>query len=58
MITAPTDLPVLQQLDTFRSIVGENFVFIDEEVLAAEGIADLEKYAVTPGGRLYNDLFL
>lgn len=32
--------------------------FIDEEVLAAEGITDLEKYAVTPGGKLYTDLFL
>lgn len=32
--------------------------FIDEQVLAAEGISDLEKYAVTPGSRLYPDLFL
>jgi citronellol/citronellal dehydrogenase len=32
--------------------------FIDEEVLAEEGITDLEKYAVKPGSRLYNDLFL
>jgi len=32
--------------------------FIDEEVLAVEGITDLSKYAVTPGGRLYTDLFL
>jgi citronellol/citronellal dehydrogenase len=32
--------------------------FIDEEVLAAEGIYDLEKYAVNPGGKLYTDLFL
>jgi citronellol/citronellal dehydrogenase len=32
--------------------------FIDEEVLAAEGITDLDKYAVVPGGRLYNDLFV
>ena len=32
--------------------------FIDEEVLAEEGITDLEKYAVKPGGRLYTDLFL
>lgn len=32
--------------------------FIDEHVLAAEGITDLEKYAVTPGGKLYNDLFV
>ena len=32
--------------------------FIDEQVLAEEGITDLEKYAVTPGGKLYTDLFL
>lgn len=32
--------------------------FIDEQVLAAEGITDFEKYAVTPGGKLYNDLFV
>ena len=31
--------------------------FIDEEVLAKEGITDLDKYAVVPGGQLYNDLF-
>lgn len=32
--------------------------FIDEQVLAQEGITDLEKYAVKPGGKLYTDLFL
>ncbi len=32
--------------------------FIDEEVLAAEGITDLSKYAVVPGAELYNDLFV
>ncbi len=32
--------------------------FIDEEVLAREGITDLSKYAVTPGIKLYPDLFL
>ena len=32
--------------------------FIDEQVLAEEGITDLEKYSVTPGGKLYNDLFV
>ncbi len=32
--------------------------FIDEEVLALEGINDFDKYAVTPGGKLYTDLFL
>jgi len=33
-------------------------LFIDEDVLAKEGIIDLDKYAVVPGGQLYNDLFL
>lgn len=32
--------------------------FIDEDVLAEEGITDLEKYAVVKGGKLYTDLFL
>jgi len=32
--------------------------FIDEEVLAKEGITDLSKYAVVPGGKLYQDLFM
>jgi citronellol/citronellal dehydrogenase len=32
--------------------------FIDEAVLEQEGITDLDKYAVVPGGKLYNDLFL
>ncbi|MDB5202078.1 MAG: NAD(P)-dependent oxidoreductase [Ferruginibacter sp.] len=32
--------------------------FIDEQVLAEEGITDLEKYSVTAGGKLYNDLFI
>ncbi len=32
--------------------------FIDEEVLAAEGITDLNVYSVTPGIKLYPDLFL
>ncbi|MEX6690725.1 NAD(P)-dependent oxidoreductase [Danxiaibacter flavus] len=32
--------------------------FIDEEVLTAEGITNFDKYAVTPGGKLYTDLFL
>jgi len=33
-------------------------LFIDEQVLAGEGITDLEKYAVVPGGKLYTDLFV
>jgi citronellol/citronellal dehydrogenase len=32
--------------------------FIDEDVLAQEGITDLEHYAVNKGGRLYPDLFV
>lgn len=32
--------------------------FIDEEILAQEGITNLEKYAVVPGGQLFTDLFL
>lgn len=33
-------------------------LFIDEQVLAAEGITDLDKYSVVPGAKLYNDLFV
>lgn len=32
--------------------------FIDEQVLEAAGITDLDKYSVVPGGSLYNDLFI
>jgi citronellol/citronellal dehydrogenase len=32
--------------------------FIDEDVLAQEGITDLGKYSVTAGGKLYQDLFI
>ncbi len=32
--------------------------FIDEEVLAKEGITDLSQYSVVPGAQLYKDLFL
>ncbi len=32
--------------------------YIDEEVLATEGITDLSKYAVAEGGKLYQDLFI
>jgi citronellol/citronellal dehydrogenase len=38
------------------SCTGNNF--IDEVVLAEEGITNLEKYAVQPGANLYPDLFL
>lgn len=33
-------------------------LFVDEQVLAGEGITDLEKYSVVPGAKLYNDLFV
>jgi len=33
-------------------------LFIDEDVLAKQGITDLEKYSVVPGGKLFNDLFV
>lgn len=33
-------------------------LFIDEQVLEKEGISDFDKYAVVPGGTLYNDLFV
>lgn len=32
--------------------------FIDEEILKEEGVEDLEQYAITPGGKLFNDLFV
>ncbi|MES1214922.1 MAG: NAD(P)-dependent oxidoreductase [Bacteroidota bacterium] len=32
--------------------------FIDEDVLAAEGITDLDKYSVVPGAKLYKDLYV
>ena len=32
--------------------------FIDEDVLAKEGITDLEKYSVIPGAKLFQDLFV
>lgn len=32
--------------------------FIDEDVLASEGITDLDKYAVVAGAKLYQDLFV
>ena len=32
--------------------------FIDEQVFAAEGITDLDKYSVVPGATLYQDLFI
>ncbi len=32
--------------------------FLDEDVLRSEGITDFEKYAITPGGKLYPDLYV
>jgi citronellol/citronellal dehydrogenase len=32
--------------------------FIDEQVLAEEGITDLSTYSVVPGAQLFTDLFL
>lgn len=32
--------------------------FIDEDVLRQTGVTDFDQYAVTPGTRLFNDLFL
>jgi len=32
--------------------------FIDEDVLAEEGISNLDEYSVVPGAKLYTDLFL
>ncbi|MBS1690250.1 MAG: short chain dehydrogenase, partial [Bacteroidetes bacterium] len=33
-------------------------LFLDEDVLHREGIIDLDKYAITPGGTLQKDLFV
>src|SRR5205814_933060 len=33
-------------------------LFMDEEVLAKQGITDLSDYSVVPGAQLYNDLFV
>lgn len=32
--------------------------YIDETLLREEGVTDFEPYAITPGGKLYTDLFL
>jgi len=32
--------------------------YLDEDILAEEGVTDLEKYAVKPGTPLFTDLFL
>jgi citronellol/citronellal dehydrogenase len=33
-------------------------LYVDEQVLAEEGITDLAHYSVVPGATLYTDLFL
>ena len=40
------------------SAICTGYCFIDEEVLKAENIMDLEKYSVVPGAALYKDLFV
>lgn len=44
----------------FRQPSGEctGNLFVDEQVLAKEGITDLSKYSVVPGAQLYTDLFV
>ncbi len=39
-----------------RSVTGH--FFIDEDVLRGQGVTDFEQYAVTPGAKLYTDIFL
>jgi hypothetical protein len=33
-------------------------LYLDEDVLAEEGVTDLSGYSVVPGATLYTDLFL
>ncbi len=49
-------LPILKRDARAKGNTG-NF-FIDEDVLRAEGVADLGKYAVDPSQELMTDLFL
>lgn len=39
-----------------RGVTGH--FFIDEEVLRGPGVTDFEQYALTPGAKLYTDIFL
>ena len=39
-----------------RDVTGH--FFIDEEVLREQGVTDFEEYALTPGAKLYPDIFL
>ena len=53
-IIAESAFYILSKLST--ECTGNNF--IDEDVLAKEGITDLSAYSVVPGAKLYNDLFV
>ncbi|MBD0298356.1 MAG: FAD-binding protein [Flavisolibacter sp.] len=48
MITATPSVPVLEQLDTFKKIVGEQYVFVDEEVLHHYGRDETEDLHFLP----------
>jgi citronellol/citronellal dehydrogenase len=39
-----------------RSVTGR--FFIDEDVLRGQGMTDFDRYALTPGAKLYTDIFL
>jgi citronellol/citronellal dehydrogenase len=53
-IVADAAIAILKQNP--ESCTGNSF--IDEQVLATAGITNLEQYAITPGGKLFNDIFL
>ncbi len=53
-IVADAAFEILKQ--PAREYTGQ--LLLDEDVLRAAGITDLDRYAVTPGGHLYKDLFL
>ncbi|MFN2457425.1 MAG: FAD-binding oxidoreductase [Chitinophagaceae bacterium] len=48
MITATQTIPVLEHLDDFRRIVGDGFVFIDEEVLYSYAHDETEDLCYLP----------
>ena len=39
-----------------RRVTGQ--FFIEDEVLRGQGVTDFERYALTPGAKLYTDIFL
>ena len=43
---------------TLMSRIATGNFYVDESVLREEGVSDFERYAVTPGAKLYTDLFL